>query len=308
MKLKRFSAVAVVAAVLGLGACSSPKTELKLNFEKGKTYTYDYVTDLDMSMGGMVTKTAMDYSFNMEATPAASGNTLLTTRIAHLKMKVGNAQMNLEVDTDHPVDTAGAAADPMKMVSGMMSKVFGGMINKPLEVEINPKGSLVSIKGYNEMMTAVLDSIATDSMQRMQMQATLDNQLNDDNLKGSFSQMFDFYPDHAVGKGDTWNRTLEVKGQMPMKMDMNYKVKEVKSDVVVLEVTGKLGTLGTGEQEIQGQKIKMEISGTINGTMDVDAKSGMLHKGDLKQDFKVKMNDAMTLDMKGTTTFKGSVR
>ncbi len=306
MNFKRFGAVALVASVM-LGACGSQKTELKLNFEKGKQYEYNYAVDLAMSVGGMETKTLMDFNYVMQASPADAGNTLLATNISHIKMKVDAGAMKLELDTDHPVDTAGATADPMKMATVMMNKVFGGLVNKPIDVTVDAKGALVSVKGYNEMITGILDSVAKDSSERAKMKATLDQQLNDDNLKSSFGQMFNIYPDHAVGKGDSWNRTLEMKGQMPMKMDMTYKVKEVKADVVVLDVTGKLTTLGSGEQEIQGQKIKMEVDGTITGTMDVDTKSGMLHNGVLKQDLKMKMNGAMTIDVKGNTTIKGTV-
>ena len=72
-----------------------------------------------------------------------------------------------------------------------------------------------------------------------------------------FSSQSVSYPEKAVKVGDTWNDEKDAQG---MKTAVEYKVTKITKDIVVLSTTGKVSGAGTG---------------TVNGTLEIDRKSGM---------------------------------
>lgn len=98
-----------------------------------------------------------------------------------------------------------------------------------------------------------------------------------------FSSQSVSYPEKAVKVGDTWNDEKDAQG---MKTAVEYKVTKITKDIVVLSTTGKVSGAGTG---------------TVNGTLEIDRKSGMPLKSLVKstinaggQEMKVDIEMTMT--------------
>lgn len=236
-----------------LSSASGDAIELKFNIPNGSKFMYSTSLKQKVQMMGqnMTMNMVMDYLYNI--TGAENNNKNLSVSYDRIQMEMDAPGMGL-TKYDSKDETA---KDP----SG---GAFKNMVGKAFTMTVSPDGEIVNIDGLKDILPTGAAGFDENTMkQTMQMS-------------------FNFYPDKPVKPGESWNKKTTMNIQvLTMSIDSKYTLKEVKGDNAIVSVDSKI-TMDPGtSSEMQG--MKMDMSGTQSGTMEVEIKTGQLLSGNLTQ-------------------------
>lgn len=289
MKLRKLSAFVALLALLVMQSCNSTDKKaggttangnavaLKFNLQKGKAYTYAMNMEMDGDVQGQKMENDMAFDYTVEVVADQDSLKTLKTTYDRIKMEMNAGPMNIDFDTNEPQKDS--AADPRQNPMGMMSNMFYAMKGKSFQMTVNDKGEVKSVTGMEEMMNAMMNSFPAEGNARQAMGQAFQTQFNEEAVKKSFEQAFNIFPNKSVKVGDTWTRTINVGGPAGADVNTVYKVKEINSDNVVLDISGDLNMGGA--------------KGMQTGTLNVNSATGLVTDGVMEQ--KITSPSAMTI-------------
>ncbi|MCW3127605.1 MAG: hypothetical protein JWO03_3263, partial [Bacteroidetes bacterium] len=192
--------------------------EFKLNLKKGQKYnqTMALIMDMSESVSGQDIKisTKAHFTFKQEVKSIdKDGNYTLESEYSRVAMDVDAMGKKLSYDSDKKTQSEGAED---------LAKTFSAVIGKKFSVTLTPKGKVVKIEG----LKAIIDELSKGaSPTTAQMLATT---FDEKKMEANYSSSYDFFPDHAVKKGDTWKNKKTMESIFPMDIESVYTLKEVK--------------------------------------------------------------------------------
>ena len=251
---------------------------LKFNFQNGKTYNYSMAIDAVIRKADQKRATLMKWNYDMLVVDETKNlKTIKTTyKRIDMAMDMGNDQ-KMEFSSEKKVD----AMDFMQMPS----KMFGIIKGKSFTMQVNEKGEVVSISGFDKIGEAVVTEMNLPEEMKPMIRQNFQKQFNDDAVKQMFSQSFNALPNKYVKVGDTW-RTNGSLTALKQDISTEYTVRSIKGSRVLLTGTSKL-------KSSEGQNSGSQLSKLI-----IDAKTGVLLDGVFDQ----KSSDGQ---MTSTTRIKG---
>ena len=257
---------------------------------------------VDMKMDAMGQKMTsgidMDFRYLMSLEKIDSvGNNILKSTIGDMKFKIGMMGMSMGFDSKEKVDTNHEDA-----MSSMFRKIFSGMVNKSFMVTVGPKGDVLKVDGLEELVSGMMDAIPGTEESKTKMKEQLNQSFGEQQIKQSFGQIFNLYPDKPVKTGDSWNKEMDYElSGMKSKQLVTYKVKDITSDKVILDLKGDIKLSGNSQKDTSVTMPAMNIGGSENGTITLDRTSGLASSGDIDMTIKGDMQmkgKAMPMDMK----------
>ena len=98
--------------------------------------------------------------------------------------------------------------------------------------------------------------------------------------------MMIMFPEGTVAVGDTWYDTINMNFIMPIDVSTTYMLKDRKDGIAYIDAVAKMD-IGDSSKPIQmgPNKISMQLAGTMNATNQVDEKTGLVRKGNMKMNF-----------------------
>jgi hypothetical protein len=236
---------------------------LKFNFQKGKTYNYAMTFDINQTKGDQLRGSTMKWNYNMQVVDEKNDlKTIKTTyKRIDMTMNMPNGQ-KMEFSSEKQVD----AMDFMQLPS----KMFGIIKGKSFTMQVNGKGEVVSVTGFDKIGEAVVNEMNVPEDMKPMMRQNFQKQFNDDAAKQIFSQAFEIYPNKPVKIGDSWksNSTIAALKQDVATM---YTVKNIKGNRVFVNGEGK-------SKSSDGKS-----SGTQTSRLILDAKTGLMIDGVFEQ-------------------------
>jgi Family of unknown function (DUF6263) len=278
------------------GKASSASKMLKFNFEKGKGYDYELITNMDQKIMGQAMQMDMSFYYSMDVSEDDGTIKTITTAIDRFKMKMNVAGMNVDIDTDNPLPSLGETEDgkdPMKMLNSL----FGAIKGQKFSMKVDAEGKVQELTGFENMANAIVDSMSMDLQERQEMKAKFNQQFNSEKMKGQLGRIFYVFPNKEVKIGDSWEKNSEISGEMAGIYNSTYKVTDIEGDMVTLSET----------TEVKSNQEEMKLGGNIKGTIVVDSRSGLIVTAD--QDMKMTAEVAgKSFEIKTKTKIKGKAR
>ena len=232
---------------------------LKFNFQKGRIYNYTMSFDVTQKKGDQTRATTMKWNYDMQVTDEKNHlKTIKTTyKRIDMTMNMGNDQ-KMEFSSEKQVD----AMDFMQLPSKMFSIIKG----KSFTMQVNEKGEVISVTGFDKIGEAVVNEMNLPEEMKPMMRQNFQKQFNDDAVKQMFSQSFDVFPNKYVKPGDSWKTNASLTA---LKQDITtmYTVKNIQGNRVFL----------TGESKLKSSDGKN--SGTQTSKLIIDAKTGLMIDG-----------------------------
>ena len=290
-----------VAGIVNMQSCQSTKSStaskmLKFNFEKGKGYDYEMISNIDQEVMGQNMQMDMSAYYSMDVSEDDGIMKTISSTIDRFKMKMGFGGFNIDVDTDKPLPSTDATddgKDPIKMINS----IFGAIKGQKFTMKIDAEGKVQEVTGFENMAAMIVDSLGLGEEQKEKMRKQFDDQFNAKNMQGQFDRFLYIFPNKEVKVGDTWQKKSDVSGPMAGKYNSTYKVTDIEGEMVTLEEATKLESINE----------KMKMSGDITGTIVVDSKTGLVVSAE--QDIKMTTEtNGMSMEMKGKTKIKGKAR
>jgi hypothetical protein len=271
--LQCISLGAVLAAGLFTGCNRGEAIDLKFNLRPGTRYINlmetKTVTDQTLPMGGsMKTTESMTMETSYEVAQAGGQDKQITFTYDRIAISRSNEMFSMKYDSREPDnrDTA------MNMI--------GSLLHKPYSMVVSEKGEIRQVAGLDRIIAGMGDSTSEKGLLiRRQMSGIF----NDSSVRAMMQQSFNIYPEGPVRKGATWKKSYTVaNGPVNLKLDNEYKLVSITGGIAKIEVSAKITGAGTN---IEGmQNVRLELSGTQKGDMNMEVATGMMLSSVLKQE------------------------
>ena len=290
-----------ITTVVAVQSCKTAQNTtaakmLKFNFEKGKGYDYEMISNIDQEVMGQNMQMDMAAYYSMDVSEDDGSMKTITSTIDRFKMKMGFGGFNIDVDTDKPLPSMGTTEegkDPMKMINS----IFGAIKGQKFTMKVDAEGKVQEVTGFENMAATIVDSLGLDEAERQQMMKQFESQFNAKNTQGQFDRFLYIFPNKEVKVGDTWQKKSDLTGPMAGKYNSTYKVTDIEGEMVTLDEKKKM----------ESEDEKMKMKGDITGTIVVDSKTGLVVSAD--QDIKMTTEvNGTSMEMKGKTKIKGKAR
>jgi hypothetical protein len=234
---------------------------LRFNFQKGKTYNYTMSFDVSQKRGDQSRGSTMKWNYDMQVIDEKGGlKTLKTTyKRIDMTMNMGNDQ-KMEFSSEKEID----AMDFMQLPSRMFKIVKG----KSFTMQVNEKGEVVSVTGFDKIGEAVVSEAGLPEEMKPMLRQNFQQRFNDDAVKQMFTQTFEIFPNKPVKIGDSWKTNTNI---MKQEVSTVYTVKNIKGNRVFL----------TGTSKIKSDNGKNQ--GTQTSKLIIDAKTGLMLDGAFDQ-------------------------
>jgi hypothetical protein len=271
--------VTALAAMLLYASCKSGEpVNLKLNLQPGSQYAYaaDWMMDMQMSAMGqnMKTQQNMTMESTYDVAAGAGNNKNIKVSFDRIAMEMKMPMGSMSYDTK----------DPSKGNPNMA--MIGNILHKPFTMEVSEQGEIKKVDGLSTIINSIGDtSTAEGAAMRQQMASAF----SDSMVKSLMQQSLNIFPDHPVRPGDTWKNEYNINvGAMSMRLENEFKLKDVTGNTAHLDINSKITGGGAGTGAMQGGTIS--LSGDQKGTIDVEVATGVLTEGKIKQNIKGDMS------------------
>jgi hypothetical protein len=297
--MKFLSRIVAFSVLLIMVSCQTAKNStatkmLKFNFQPGKSYDYEMITDMDQEIMGQKQELSMTAQYGLDVKDSKDGVFEITTTFNALRMSMQMMGFTLEIDTEKPLvsDTSGKD-NPLEMISKMFQSVKGQKFN----MKVSAEGRVLEVTGLEEMVRNMLSNIDVPDEMKSGMDTAFKQQFNSDRLREQFERAFFIFPGKEVKVGDKWEKVhggMNGNGQFTT----TYTVDEIEGDMVTLDVKSKFSAAGTGGESMTGKQ---------DGTMVVDSRSGLIMRSDLDLDIEAS-EGGQKMKMKGKMRIQGRER
>ena len=303
--MKKFAApLSISLLLLSLASfygCQSAKTAtssqvLKFNFEKGKSYDYEMIVNMDQEIMGQQMKMDMNSYYSMDVTDDNGNEKTISTTFERIKMNMNMGPVTLDVDSENPIPTDTASGSEMQKALSKMNRLFSSLKGQKFTMKVNAEGKVTEVTGMKELQQRIMSQFGDEitEAQKMQMKDQFNKQFSDDQIKSQFERVLYIFPNKEVKVGDSWTKSSSGGVSMPGKYNSKYTVTEIEGNMVTLKE----------ESTIESSEENTKLTGDITGTIVVDSRSGLVVNSTQNMDMKVESN-GMSIGIKGITKVKG---
>lgn len=301
-------AAALSAVLISFFGCSNSGSSsdarvLKFNLQKGKSYDFEIVMDMDQEVMQQKNKIAFIAAYAITVTDDNGKIKSLTAEYKDFKMKMSMMGQEINIDgAKKPVqlDNSGQQNDP----SAMLANAFSGIIGKKFYLKVDEAGTILEVTGFQELINGMIAAMNLPDEARLMVEASLKDQFNAEKIKESFAPIFNIYPGKEIKLGDSWERTYELKFGAGAKYTTQYTVKSFDGDKILLDTKTKIDPVtDTSAANTFGG---MQMSGTQSGPMTVNSISGLVLDAELVQNLET--SGDLKMKMIGKTKMKGKER
>ena len=266
---------------------SQKKVLLRVNLEKGTSYTINMITDQDILQSPMGQNSdmhqKMGYTYRMTVKDIENGIYYIETIYDRIIYSQQSAFASVEYDSaDPPEEIPPSAAG------------YAAMVGLGFHMKMDNMGKIHSLEGidefYEQTIQNTLRIIGDTSIEtENQMRSALYGIINVDGLKSSLQNLALIYPEEAVKKGFKWKQDSEFNTGLKLLMKTTYEVVEIQQDKVIIMLNRTIQSDKDFEMKANGFRMKYDLTGEQSGKMVVDIKTGMTDHTDQTQNLKGKI-------------------
>ncbi len=270
-------------AVLALCEVGAAAVRLELKLGKGKTYYQKGVVDQKITQTIMNQQQTIDQSIGSGQkldVLEVDGQGNMRIRYTYLWLRFKSTNPMLQQDYD--------SARKAPVPSG--AEGFAALIGQSYDMELSPGGKVLKIEGMKELREAVLQKMPASAKTAPTMQV-LNTFLDEGSIKEMAEASMAVYPDGPVEQGDSWEEEASRTIGFPTLTASKWTLQKRAGGVATIGEFSSLRSNPDGPpMDAGGMKMKADLSGTQEGTLLVDEKTGLITsnkgrqsiKGDLK--------------------------
>ena len=301
-------AILLLSSIFSFYSCSNSDAaggskELKFNLEKGKTYDFEIVLDMDQEVMAQKSKIVFIAAYEMKVTDDDGKIKSIVGEYKDFKMKMNMMGQEINIDgAKKPVqlNNSSEQGDPM----AMLSNAFSSIIGKQFNLKVDEKGNILEVTGFDELVNGMIAGMNLTEEKKIMVKASLKDQFNADKIKESFAPMFNIYPNKEVKVGDSWERSYNLTSGTTASYTTLYTVKSFNGDNVLLDAKTKIDPVS--DSSASGSTGNIQMKGTQSGIMTVNTKSGLVVDAELMQNLET--SGDLKMKMIGKTRMKGRVK
>jgi hypothetical protein len=270
MKLKNHIRLLFAMALVSFALQLSAKTSLRLNLQKGSVYEMNMNMSMNMDQQIMGQQIKMDQKMNLQlvykvADILPTKNYIIEYSVEHVRMDITANGQQMSFDSQ---SGGSPTLDKLK-----------AMVGSVLKMEVTPLGKVEKVEGLDTF----IQKIGNDKT----MAQLLPMLSSDEGVKSFMNQAFGYIPENEVEQGSKWTCNSQLATVINLDLIVNYELASVVGNTLNINVNSTFNAAKQMEQ--MGAKTDMQIDGTQNGNMTVDATDGWLRSQHLDQNIKMTM-------------------
>lgn len=261
--MKKIQLLCSLILLLGSGSASA-QVVLALNLQPGKTYAYSIDLDIQSRKDDQEVTMEIKSAYDIFVSGAKGDTLLLRTTYSRMVMSIVAGEMRISGDSHATID------NDDRSPGAMMNRMMHALSGKSFLLKITREGAVLAVEGVDEMTDAVVADAGLPESEQAAFRTTFSQQFNERSIRESFTQSFNIYPNKSVKVGDSWDRKF-VSNANGLSANATYTVKAIKGDLVYLDIVSDL------------QMNNGSMNGTQKGNMVLEAATGLMRNGEIKQ-------------------------
>ncbi|KHD35890.1 hypothetical protein NL50_11500 [Clostridium acetobutylicum] len=285
MKFKKGIIIIFTFLIIGmLSACDNKKSSmLQLNLKEGDKYRLHCINDSKFSIkviqknSSVEDKEDMYIDMDVDSVDKDQNVTFsykYNSINSHFTTSKGTIDYNSKNGDNGPVD-----------------KIYKNIMAKKYTVKLNKNGKVLSIHGAGSLVDAVDNDVSLDQNMKNVLRDNLEDNFKDESMKVYIEDAMNYTNASSVKKGDSWQRKLKTNKEFSMDITSKYTLKKEHEKSLDIEENDNIVANDKGKQiDFGGTKAKVDLNGRANGNINVDKKTGLINRGEVKYD----VNGAVT--------------
>lgn len=274
--------------VLSLASCTWEEVKVKMQFspEVGDVYRIDMtmVQEITQTFEGeeMITEQTMGFGYSISATSGdEDGNVWLDAQYEWIQLQQNTPVGTVEYDSRNPPEDS----DPLY-------QAFGNMVGKGFSMKVSPSGEVLEVTGVDTLLFGLIEDLGVeDETLRAQFEEQIQEQFSEEALKEQMGNMIVDYPEGEVRIGDTWTASSQSTDLAPIAVETTYTLEAYEDGIATVRMVSTLNSdPETSVMDMGMFQIKYDLTGTQEGTVEVDIEIGL------------SVNSVITQEMSGEMT------
>lgn len=274
--------IAVFLIFLSVPAASAVK--LNLNLKKGDHFTTNIsstqsvIRDIKGNQTQVDNSTEMTIGFKVSGSDAAA----YIIEMQYMRIVITSRGAGWQSRYDSSSETNASNTN-----SRRMNTFYQILLHQPITLSLDRlTGTIKSMSGWDKVSRQFVSALKQGTVKKRQKLADMFiSSIQNGMVDGGPNSLFLPLPEKAVQMGSQWL----VKGTIPMLSGLSlrttYKITGLFPDKVLLSVSSSLSTSPTATPVVTGfTKTQYKLSGTWNGTLVVDKKTGWITQVHVKQE------------------------
>jgi len=250
---------------------------LELNLEKGKIYTENLFSELNMTMNAMGNETSIDMlsemTINFEVIDQK--NDIYDVRVSYQRIKINTTVPGtlapVSIDSDFPEN------DTHKK----LGDVFKSLVGIPIDVQLTRLGKVKSVDGTDRLVEC-FDVLTNEQLRQMFSQ-----QFSESAFRTSLQHLTAYYPEKPVAVNESWDVTMNYNSFGVDLVDkMHLTLIQVQDDIAILEDVGSIISPEGTDMHIQGIEAHVLANGEQTGIIHLDMKTGWVVRSEINLKYK----------------------
>ncbi|MBS1781950.1 MAG: hypothetical protein JSS78_02680 [Bacteroidetes bacterium] len=236
-------------------SCSSPQQKtapISIGFNFHDHTKFIYLTDSRINITQTVAGLNTEMQQHMQLQSAFTVDSLndstnsLTVSFERFYIKSKSSEMIIEFDS----------RDRNKQPNELLR--LADIVNQPFRATIDKWGCISTITPFAKDTFVSKTKAFTDTA-----------------MRGLLEPLVSFYPNKRVSIGDEWQRNFYSNaGFVNLRMTLLFQLESVHDHIANISLKGAATSIGSGDPQMRG--MKLNLSGTQQGTIEIDTKTGLI--------------------------------
>ncbi len=295
LRIPLFLAASVLFCVSS--AKAQDKVLLRMNLQPGQTFDQGMVMETKSSQNIQQKRMEMTSTSRFEL----HNEVLAVDADGNIKLKITYQRLAIKSQGTFdgkplPVENYDSKNSSKSKVVSEGSAALTRLVGLSVVETMSPEGKVLHLDGMDAVVQRIVSG-TKNPQQRAIMQKTISHVLESTSKSSTQTVRF---PEAAVGIGDSW--TSVISGQAPIQISMKYTLMSSKNGVATLAMRSTFfPNPNAPTLDMPMFKMKNNVSGSLNGVIRVDEKTGLAISSELHQDMK---NVAVITAAKSTSKSK----
>lgn len=264
---------------VAMWAFQAQAIDLQLRWKQGQRFQIYWNTEQIIDQVAMGQKTQIQQTIG-------TGYTFETRSVQDngvARVLVGFKRIYFKVQTPQGVLEYNSEKPPKQVPP--LAQGFAALLGRQFTMNINSQGKVLALEGVDKMIDDVMGSLkAGDAQQRAQLQLQLKQQFGNEALRQMMEQMMALYPGKSVKIGESWSKTLNMGGAVPMILKRQWTLVALRGGFAFLRVKADvLPNKKSPPLRMGPLELRYNLTGHQTGTLFLQLESGFPMRGKSKQ-------------------------
>jgi hypothetical protein len=284
MKMKKIFLL-LAATVFSMNCFSQNTAELRLNLPKDKIFTQNMDIKMKVKMGIQGMQIDYDFPFfakiSYKVIDIQNDNFILECVYEEVKINMDILGQKINYDSSDKTQD---------LSKNHFAKLFAAFIGKPFTMTFDKYQNVVSVEGFDKILTSILNSNGYTKEQQTQMTDLFQNVLGEEQIRKNFSAGNIVFPKNPVYQGFSWTSETSQSVQ-----GINLQVKNVYKVEKIIDETIEISSVSSYQMDFsvdaEAQRFDAKLKKTeANGSYLLDLKTGWTISAKINSDMNLEIS------------------